>query len=150
MRRKTLNIIDVNLLVYAYDPRSPHHEKCKSWWEGLLRGNIAVGLPWSVILGFVRTTTNRRVLTEPFSWEEAFEKVDAWLAVPHVIIISPGQRHLDLLKGVLNEMSVTPNLVTDAHLAALAMEYRAIIHTHDSDFRRFSGVRLHDPLATPS
>lgn len=38
------------------------------------------------------------------------------------------------------------NLVIDAHIAALAIEYQAEVHSNDSDFGRFPGVRWRNPL----
>ena len=38
------------------------------------------------------------------------------------------------------------NLTTDAHLAALALEYQAELHSTDTDFARFSGLRWVNPL----
>jgi predicted nucleic acid-binding protein len=37
-------------------------------------------------------------------------------------------------------------LTTDAHLAALAIEYQAELFSNDSDFSRFPGLRWTDPL----
>jgi predicted nucleic acid-binding protein len=37
--------------------------------------------------------------------------------------------------------------VTDAHIAALAMEWQAEVHSNDADFARFSGLRWRNPLA---
>jgi predicted nucleic acid-binding protein len=45
-------------------------------------------------------------------------------------------------------LSVTAGgpLTTDAHLAALAIEYQAELHSTDSDFSRFPGLRWRNPL----
>jgi predicted nucleic acid-binding protein len=51
------------------------------------------------------------------------------------------------MKSLLIESRTAGKLVTDAHLAALAVEHNAVLHTHDHDFQRFSGLRKHDPLA---
>ena len=41
----------------------------------------------------------------------------------------------------LDAAGVGANLVADAHLAALAIEYQAEVHSNDSDFSRFPGLR---------
>jgi uncharacterized protein len=37
-------------------------------------------------------------------------------------------------------------MVSDAHLAALTLEYDATLYTADRDFRRFAGLRVINPL----
>ncbi len=139
-------IPDINLVLYAHDSRSPFFDRAKPWWEGLLNGVESVGLPWAVGLAFIRLTTQANVYEKQNTPEEAVETVAEWLRQPVVRPIWPGDNHLNLMKGLLNEAQAAGKLVTDAHLAALAIEYNAVLHTHDRDFQRFSGIRLHDPL----
>lgn len=137
---------DVNLLVYAYNSDAPHHNAARNWWEGLLSGTGAVRLPWVVCCGFVRLMTHQSVLLRPMSTDDALKHVRAWLAVPNVEVLEPGPRHLELLQGLLAEAGVGGNLVTDAHIAALAIEHQAEVHSNDVDFGRFSGLRWRNPL----
>ncbi|HEY3779806.1 MAG TPA: TA system VapC family ribonuclease toxin [Fimbriimonadaceae bacterium] len=139
-------IPDINLVLYAHDSRSPFFSRANPWWEGLLNGVESVGLPWVVCLAFIRLTTQANVYGKPNTPEEAIETVSEWFKQPTVRAIAPGDRHLPLMKGLLIEARAAAKLVTDAHLAALAMEYGAVLHSHDRDFQRFSGIRLHDPL----
>ena len=139
-------IPDVNLLIYAYDTASPFHRRAAKWWESCMSDTATVGIPWSVILGFIRIATNARSFADPLSIEEAVASVESWLERPNVRIIEPGPRHAELLFGFLRTEGKAGNLTTDAHLAALAVESRAVIHTADTDFLRFSGVRWHNPL----
>ena len=37
-------------------------------------------------------------------------------------------------------------LLTDAHIAALAIDNQAVVHSNDSDFSRFAGLRWSNPL----
>lgn len=139
-------IPDVNLLVYAYNEDAPFHAAAKGWWQTRLSGNEPVGLAWVVLLGFVRIMSNRRVLASPMPFVEALGHCKSWLAMPNVSIVLPGPSHLDVL-GSLLVGPVGPNLVTDAHLAALAIEHQAELHSNDSDFARFSGLRWRNPVA---
>ena len=69
--------------------------------------------------------------------------------VPHtqpVIPLNPGRDHLALFRRCLDAAGVGANLVTNAHLAALAMEYQAELHSTDTDFSRFPGLRWRNPL----
>ena len=55
-------LVDLNLLLYAVNTGSPHHRKAKRWLEEVLSGDESVALPWVVLLGFLRITTNRHIL----------------------------------------------------------------------------------------
>jgi uncharacterized protein len=137
---------DINLLVYAYNQGAPDHAQAKQWWEDTLDSDVPVGLPWAVILGFVRLMTHRAVLVRPLDPALAIAHVRSWLAQPNVQILEPGDRHLDLLAELVAELGTAGALTTDAHLAALAIEHRSELCSNDSDFSRFSGLRWRNPI----
>lgn len=141
-----MKVLDVNLLLYGLDQTSPRHERARPWLEQTLSGSQTVALPWSVLLAFVRLSTRAAVFTHPLSSQEALDLVDAWLALPAVTVIHPGRRHAAILRELLGEAGTAGNLVTDAHLAALAIEHGAELCSCDADFSRFSGLRWRDPL----
>ena len=113
----------------------------------MLNGVRPVGLPWVTILGFIRVTTHPRVLARPLSPQAACAPVRAWLERPFVAILHPGQRHAEILFGLLERLGTGGNLTTDAHLAALCIEHQAELHSTDADFSRFSGLRWKNPVA---
>jgi uncharacterized protein len=137
---------DLNLLVYAYNSDAPSHQRAKAWWESCLSGTRPVGLPWAVILGYLRLTTSRRVLTDPFTAKESIGHIRSWVERPQVQILLPGFRHLDLLDSLIEDAQASGDLTTDVHLAALAIEHQAELHTNDGDFSRFPGLRWTNPL----
>ena len=138
---------DVNLLVHAHDSRSRRHEAARKWWEELMNGTGTVGLPWAAILGFIRIATNPKILDNPLDVGGACTRVRSWLARPQTALIHPGDRHADILFGLLDEAGSAGNLTTDAHLAALAIEHQAELHSTDADMARFRGLRWTNPLA---
>ena len=140
-------IPDVNLLIYAHDAGSRFHEAAKPWWEGCLSGRETVGLPWVVLLGFLRIICNPKVFLRPMPVGEAADHVESWLRRPQVQVAHPGARHGELVLGYLREFGTAGNLTTDTHLAALGVEYQATLHTADADFARFGGLRWRNPLA---
>ena len=142
-----MTIPDLNLLIYAYNPNAPGHEASRVWWESALSGDETIGLPWIVILGFLRITTSRKTLTEPFSMAVALEIVKEWLSVPGVQIVHPTSGHFSALAALLVKPHDSHHLVTDAHIATLAGEYEAIVCSHDRDFARYGDIRRFDPLA---
>ncbi len=139
-------IPDVNLLFHAYDSDSPRHEKARAWWEELMNDEKLVGLAWVSVLGFIRLATHRQILARPLSVEAACTRARSWLQQPQVSIIHPGSRHAEVLFELLEELGTAGNLTTDAHLAALAIEHQAELHSTDTDFARFSGLRWTNPL----
>jgi hypothetical protein len=139
-------IPDINLLVYAYDSTSPRHEGAKHWWTGCLSKPETVGVCWVVALGFIRLWTSPRIFRHPMTIERAVGHVESWLERPMVRIINPGPRHAELAFRFLRKEGKGGNLTTDAHLAALAIESNATLHTADTDFLRFPGLRWTNPL----
>ena len=137
---------DLNLLIYAHNTGAPLHESAKRWWEGLINGQERIGVPWAVLTGFVRLMTHPRVLTKPVAPGAAMDYVDEWFRFPHVSQLNPGSNHLTYFQQNLVEAGVGGNMVTDCHIAALAMEYQAELHSNDTDFSRFSGLRWRNPL----
>ena len=138
---------DINLLVHAYNSRSPVHDRARGWWEGLLNTTQPVGLSWAGMLGFIRISTHRQILANPLPVASACSHVRAWLAQPYVAILDPGARYAEILFGLLEALGTAGNLTTDAHLAALAIEHQAELHSTDADFSRFPGLRWTNPLA---
>ena len=137
---------DVNLLVYAYNDAAPLHDPARRWWEGLVNGTALVGVPWVVVAGFVRVLTHRSVREQPATPAQAMDFVVEWFRFPNVTPLNPGSEHLKLFRRALAAAGVGGNLVTDAHVAALAIEYQAEVHSNDSDFGRFPGLRWRNPI----
>lgn len=142
-----MKLVDANLLLYAVDEGSPHHEAARPWLERELSGSETFALAWSVLLAFVRLATNPRVFEAPLSAGEALDLVDAWLAQPNVTVVHPTGRHGPLLRELLEPLGTAANLVSDAHLAALSIEHGAELCSVDADFARFPRVRWLNPLA---
>lgn len=141
---------DLNLLVHTYNSDSPRHAPALEWWEGLMSQPGPVGLAWAVALGFVRISTHPAILANPMPAGVACAHVRSWLAQPQVMLLDPGARHAELVFGFLEELGSAGNLTTDAHLAALAIEHQAELHTTDADFARFSGLKWRNPLRARS
>ena len=137
---------DVSILVHAYNTGSLHHKAARLWWEQTLTLPRPVGLPWVSVLGFVRVMTHRGILPNPIFPIDAIRSVQDWLAVPDVQILTPGEKHGEILFGLLESVGTAGNLTTDAHLAALAIEYQAEVASTDTDFARFPGLRWFNPV----
>jgi len=138
---------DLNLVIYAHNADAPAHAASRSWWEGLLNSGEPVAIPWAVVLGFIRLMTHRAVLITPMHASVAVERVRSWFARSNVQSIEPGPQHLEILDRLLGAAGAAGNLTTDAHLAALAIEHQCELHSNDTDFARFSGLRWRNPLS---
>ncbi len=134
-------VVDANVLLYAVNADSRQHELARTWLDATLSGGRPLGFSWVVLLAFLRLATSRSVFPRPLTTGEAGDVVETWLTAPASLVLSETARHLAVLRGLLDEVGTAGNLVTDAHLAALAAEHGATIASFDRDFARFTGVR---------
>lgn len=135
-----MKIVDLNVLIYATDTESKHHDSARSWLDTAMASSSTIGLPTSVTVGFVRLVTNPRVMVRPLKPNRAIDIVESWINRSSVSVPQPTARHYTVLRELLDATGVGGNLVSDAHLGALAIEHGAELCTYDSDFTRFPGV----------
>ena len=139
-------VLDVNLLLYAYDDTSAHNSAARAWLKKAFSGPELIGLPWQTIWAFLRLSTNSRIFTNSISMEMAISIVQQWMEQKQVRLLVPGERHWSIFQQMLVEGQVRGPLATDAELAALTIEYGGVLHTTDRDFARFQGLRWVNPL----
>jgi toxin-antitoxin system PIN domain toxin len=139
-------LVDANLPLHAEDSLSSHHAAALAWWDGRLSGAEPVGLCWPVLTAFIRVSTNVRLHRRPLTPDEAIERVQSWLAQPCVRIVQPTEAHWPLFQRMIRAGRASANLVSDAHLAALALEHNCELQSTDSDFARFPGLKWMNPL----
>jgi toxin-antitoxin system PIN domain toxin len=139
-------LVDANLLLYAEDSLSEHHEEARAWWDGQLSGVEPVAVCWPVVNAFVRIGTNVRLHQRPLTLKEAVERVQSWLDQPCVYVLQPGDQHWVIFQQMLRSGNAVGNLASDAHLAALAVEHNCVLQSTDADFSRFRGLKWRNPL----
>jgi uncharacterized protein len=139
-------LVDVNLLVYAHVKTYPQHTAAREWLDNQLNGSRPVGLPWIILIGFLRITTNPRSAARPVTMAGAWQQVTDWCRCDPVWHPAPTERHAELLGSLLAQPGVHGNLVTDAHLAALAIEHGLTLCSTDGDFARFRDLRWINPI----
>ena len=140
-----MKIVDVNVLVYAADESAKHHEASKNWIERALSGSDRVLFPWITLIGFARIITHTGIMANPRSADEAIDQIEEILSAPGAVVATPGREHPALMREMLAATGTGGNLVNDAHLAALARQYRATVVSFDNDFTRFPGIRWEKP-----
>ncbi len=138
---------DVNLLLYAEIDAFPLHGAARRWWEDLMNGERAIGIALPCLFGFVRISTNRRIFVDPLSVDDAVGRVRRWLEQPVVTCLVPGSGYLGLAFRLLHQLGTGGNLTTDVQLAAHAIELNGEVHSNDTDFARFEGLRWVNPLS---
>ena len=139
-------ILDANLLLYARNSADPRHEQAARIVQEALNGPRRVGLPWQTVTAFLRIATHPRVFPSPLTAGAAVEQVQEWLAAPAAWVPVPTPRHGEIFLELIRDLRITGALVSDAHLAALALEHGVAIWSSDADFARFEGLTWQDPL----
>jgi len=138
-------IPDANILIYSHDPGSAHHMAAAAWLNGQFETSM-LAFTWPTCWAFLRIASNPRIFARPASSEQLFDRLDEWLSHPSVIFLNPGSRHAGILKRLILDTGVKGSLISDAVLAAIAIEHAATLASTDRAFRRFSGLRWIDPL----
>jgi toxin-antitoxin system PIN domain toxin len=140
-------LVDANILLFAADATSSFHAAASSWLTRVLNGPIRVGLPWQSLGAFLRIGTNPRAYQQPLTPDEAWSFVQDWLSADASWIPTPTDRHPDVLGSLIVSHQLRGSLISDAQLAALAIEHGLTVYSADTDFARFSEVRWENPLA---
>jgi toxin-antitoxin system PIN domain toxin len=112
----------------------------------MLSESEPIGFAWLALLAFVRVSTNPRLFAAPLTPEFALSLVENWLAQPSATVLHPTERHIAIVRGLLEPLGTGGNLTSDAHLAALAIEHGGEVCSADTDFARFRGLRWVNPL----
>jgi len=137
---------DVNLLIYAHDSTAPAHRQARAWWESALSGSEPVGIPWIVVLAFVRLMTHPTLSENPMTVGQARERVEEWLRCDHVRLLTSETTTFSRFFDLLAAAGTGGNLCTDALIAALAEEHGGTVYSNDTDFDRFPGIAWRNPL----
>lgn len=142
-----MQCVDVNVLLHACFRSSSSHGLAHDTLGNLRVAPEGLGLFSTVISGFLRIATDRRVFSEPITPGEALGFVTAILASPTVAVINPGPRHWTIFSELVTEFEPRSSDVTDVWLAAAVMELNATWVSFDRGFSRFRAVRWVNPAA---
>ncbi len=139
-------VLDANVLLYAYDQESELHPEARRYLERIFSGAEPVGVPLLSLSAFLRILSQRGTGSARFSLRELIAIADEWFLCDHVHLLTPGDRHWQILQRMLMEGNASGRRVTNAQIAALTIEYGGILQTNDRDFGRYPGLRWENPL----
>jgi toxin-antitoxin system PIN domain toxin len=139
-------LLDANLLLWSIHSGFDRHREARAWLRGCLSETPSVAIPWPTTLAFLRISSHPRILPQPLAVTAAWKIVRGWLDRPNVFVPSPGPKHATIFGGLLEHGQATGNHTSDAHLAALAVEWGLELLSADRDFARYPGLRWRDPL----
>ena len=142
-----MELPDVNVLIYAHREDAPEHDRYAEWLKNLAAGPEPFALSELVLSAFLRLVTNRRIFDPPTPMETALEFCQRLMRWPTAVIVRPTARHWPIFVDLVLGATIQGPMVTDAYLAALALEHGCEFVTTDSDFSRFEGLRWRHPLA---
>jgi hypothetical protein len=142
-----VKLVDSNVLIYAVNTEAEHHRASVTWLEATLSSGEGVIIPWLSVISFIRITTHPAIHPRPLSVARACDTVEGWLSVASVLTGDPDRQHARRMGDLLRPVGTGGNLVNDAYLAALALQYGATVISYDRDFALFPGVRSERPSA---
>lgn len=140
--------VDANLPIYAYNRESKYFGRSSSWLEYVFNSEDTVGIPLRSVAAFLRIITDRRLRAEALSAAAAVSIVERWLERANVRLLYPGSQHWQLLRKLLIHGNVTGKLISDAQLAAIALEHGTTLYSADADFLHFPEIIFENPLET--
>ena len=138
-------LLDVNVVLAAHRADHPHHRPVRAWFDQVLAGDEPFAIPALVWASFLRLATNRRIFEIPTPRPDAFAFIEAAYAQPLHVAIAPGPHHLAVVRRLCDEADAAGDLVPDAVIGAVAVEYSCDLVTLDRDFARFPSVRRMRP-----
>lgn len=143
-------LFDVNILLYAHREDSSKHRPIKKWLEGLLSSGEMFGYCDFVVSGFLRIATHPKIFNPPTPMNEALHFIEKIIKLPQAMHVQPGSKHWELFKTYCSLKEIRGSRVTDACLAALAVESGCEWVSDDNDFRLFSNLHWRRPGGPPN
>lgn len=140
-----MQLPDVNVLIYAHREDAPEHARYATWLRALTASAEPFALSEIVLAGFIRLVTNKKIFSPPTPMETAIAFCQRLATRPRAVMVRPTPRHWEVFVELCRDTEGP--LVSDAYLAALAIEHGCELISTDSDFARFAGLRWRHPLS---
>ena len=135
-------IFDVNVFVTAMDLDAAGYPVASQALVRALTGTEPVGVIDETLAATVRISTNRRIKTRPASPERALAFCERIRSAPMAERVQSGPAAWQRFTTMVTGVELRGNDITDAWLAAQAIELGAHFVTFDRGFQRFPGLHL--------
>ena len=139
-------LFDVNVFMYAHRDDAADHRRFRDWFESQMRAPEPFGVADIVLSGFIRIVTHNRIFGTPTPIATALRICREVMDQPNAVLLRPGERHWQIFEDLCIRANARADLVSDAYLAALAIEHGCELITLDRDFARFPGLRWRLPF----
>lgn len=144
-----MDLLDINVWLALMDERHVHHARVRHYWEHEAANKLAFCR--TTMMGFLRLSTQARVMDNPLSIDEAWATYRQFLALPlGCFLVEPSGIETQF-RALSTGSGFADRLWTDTYLAAFALTSQCRLVSLDSDFQRFTGLNfLHlAPLPLP-
>lgn len=151
IRRPPPIAVDTNLLIDAWSKESPVHQQAADLMDSLEFGTTEWAIPDSCLYEYYQSVTSSKKFKNPATPKEALERVEFWLALPHVAILSEfadeHDDHCACLMDILEYTEIKGLDVFDAHVAAVCIAHDVgELWTQDRGYGRLKGLTARNPL----
>jgi hypothetical protein len=145
-----MDLLDVNILIYAHREDAPDHQKYAAWLADVVERAAPFALSSITLGGFLRVVTNPRIFRPATPIDVALRFCRQLTSRPNAALLQPGPRHWSIMSDLIERESISGAMVSDAYLAALAIEHGCEVVTTDRDFARFPSLRWRHPFVSKS
>jgi toxin-antitoxin system PIN domain toxin len=138
-------VIDVNVLIGAFFESHPEHVRAQRLLTKAFMGYAPVVIPDVVWSGFARIATALPQVSPRATWADVRAFAGRLRSDPRCAGVRGLNGDIDTFMELSERVEARRNLVTDAYIAAIALENNCPVASFDRDFARFDGLELvHD------
>ena len=139
--------LDTNLLVYAHRAATPENRPAQRAIQTACESRGGCGIALPSLSEFWAVVTHPSASGRPSTPAEASAFIASLVDTGGLRIWTPGAGFAQRLTQLATDLDVISVRIFDLQIALTAFENGASqIWTHDANFVRFPGLRVHDPL----
>lgn len=141
-------VVDTNIFIESAIVEYPHHKKARNLLNEWRESSRLWHSTWSIFYEFLRVTTHPRILPKPLTSPEAWSFLSTLIDSAGFSLLLESDGHSEKVESLSEMNSLRGNLWHDAHIVAVMKESGIkTIYTADSDFHRFKGIEVINPLS---